>query len=192
MRVPTPTSATWQSEPVPVTQQLGGARRILLHGVTGAGKTTLGLALAERLGLPFVDMDHLSWRPGWTEVPPEQLAATVEDLAAGEEWVFDTAYSRVRPTVLARAQVVVALDYPLRVVRWRLLRRTARRVLTRERVCHGNVETLSAHARTGLDPALAAVGPPPQARGDPGHVRGERGSAGPGAAPPARGGAAAR
>lgn len=127
---------------MPETTSLGGARRLLLHGVSGAGKSTLAARLSDVLGIPWTDVDHLYWRPGWTEPEPERFAAHVAAVVAGEEWILDTAYSRVRPMVLERAQVVVALDYPRHVARRRLWRRTARRVLLRERVCHGNVETL--------------------------------------------------
>ncbi|GAB3991413.1 P-loop NTPase family protein [Nocardioides marmoraquaticus] len=127
---------------MPETTSLDGARRILLHGVTGAGKSTLAARLGDTLGIAWTDVDHLNWRPGWTEVDPERFAADVATVVTTDEWILDTAYSRVRPMVLDRAQVVVALDYPRHVVRLRLLRRTARRVLLRERVCHSNVETL--------------------------------------------------
>jgi carbohydrate kinase (thermoresistant glucokinase family) len=36
-----------------------GARRIVVMGVSGAGKSTVGAALARRLGTPFVDADDL-------------------------------------------------------------------------------------------------------------------------------------
>lgn len=127
---------------MPETHTLTGARRILLHGVSGSGKSTLAAGLSEVLGIPWTDVDHLAWRPGWSAVDPERLAADVAAVVAQEEWILDTAYALVRPLVLARAQAVVALDYPRPLVRLRLLRRTARRVLTREQVCHGNVETL--------------------------------------------------
>lgn len=99
---------------MPVTNDLAGARRILLHGVTGSGKSTLAAAIGERLDISWVDLDHLNWRPGWTEVPQDELLA----------------------------EVVVALDYPARISFGRLLRRTVRRVATRELVCHGNTETV--------------------------------------------------
>src|SRR3978361_1803648 len=35
-----------------------GARAIVLVGLMGAGKTTIGRRLATRLGLPFRDADH--------------------------------------------------------------------------------------------------------------------------------------
>lgn len=41
---------------------------------------------------------------------------------------------------LPRADLVVALDYPRWLSLGRLLRRTARRMVTREPICNGNVE----------------------------------------------------
>lgn len=35
---------------------------ILIFGPSGAGKTTLGQAVAGRLGLPYVDIDEHIWR----------------------------------------------------------------------------------------------------------------------------------
>ena len=40
------------------TDTAGRARRIALIGLRGAGKTTLGAALAERLGVPFIELDR--------------------------------------------------------------------------------------------------------------------------------------
>ena len=56
--------------------------------------------------------------------------------------MLDTAYGRWRDLVMPRVQLIVALDYPRAVSLGRLLRRTARRVATREPACNGNRETL--------------------------------------------------
>lgn len=37
---------------------IGGVGRVYLVGFMGAGKSTIGRALAERLGVPFVDLDE--------------------------------------------------------------------------------------------------------------------------------------
>jgi hypothetical protein len=44
--------------------------------------------------------------------------------------------------VVPRAELVVALDYPRWLSLSRLVRRSLRRVVTKEPVCNGNIETL--------------------------------------------------
>ncbi|MFP5321719.1 MAG: adenylate kinase [Acidimicrobiia bacterium] len=117
--------------------------RILIHGVTGSGKTTLARAIGERTGIPWHSVDdEIGWLPGWVERPVEEQRARAAALVAGDDWVLDSSYGRWRDVVLPRVDLIVALDYPRAVSLRRLLRRTARRVITGELACNGNRETL--------------------------------------------------
>ncbi|MFJ9431289.1 adenylate kinase [Streptomyces sp. NPDC101490] len=115
--------------------------RILVVGVTGAGKSTLARTLGARLGLPHHEMDALYYDgPGWAVNP--RLAEAVSGLAAGPRWIVDSLGSPgVRDPLWERADTVVWLDYPRRVVMPRVLRRSLRRSLTREVLFGGNRET---------------------------------------------------
>ena len=117
------------------------ATRYLIHGVTGSGKTTLAEQVAARTGLPWHSMDELTWEPGWVPVPEDVQRERGAVLCAQEAWVMDTAYSSWRELAVARADVIVALDYPRWVSLSRLLRRTAMRVIDKKLICNGNTET---------------------------------------------------
>jgi len=105
-------------------------RRVSVVGTTGSGKTTFARALAEVLSVPHVELDALFWGPGWTIAPPEVFRARAEAATAGDAWVTDGNYggAGVRDIVWLRADSVVWLDFPLRVIFWRLLRRTLARI----------------------------------------------------------------
>jgi adenylate kinase family enzyme len=115
--------------------------RVSVVGVSGSGKTTVGRALADRLGVPFVELDALHHGPGWTEATADELRAHVLPWVEQERWVIDGNYQRkLGDLVVARADTVVWLDLPVRVWFVRLARRTFGRMLTREELWNGNRE----------------------------------------------------
>jgi adenylate kinase family enzyme len=116
-------------------------RRVLVRGVSGSGKSTLGRAIAERLDVPYVELDALNHQAGWSEATPEELRAQVEPWVAREGWVIDGGYgSKLGDLTYRRADTLVWLDLPIRVWLPRLARRTARRMLTGEELWNGNRE----------------------------------------------------
>ncbi len=119
-------------------------RRIaIVTSAAGSGATTLGRELAQRLDLPFHELDALHFGPGWTEATPEEFRASLEPLLAEVGWVVDGGYwGKLGDLVLERADLVVWLDLPRRVWLPRLVRRTVLRVVRRETLWSGNRETL--------------------------------------------------
>ncbi|MFF3410468.1 AAA family ATPase [Streptomyces sp. NPDC002742] len=115
--------------------------RILVVGVTGAGKSTLARAVSSRLGLPYHEMDAVYFNgPGWAV--NDKLTEDVSRLAAGPRWIVDSlGYPEVRDLLWTRADTVIWLDYPRRVVMPRVLLRSVRRTVTREVIFGGNRET---------------------------------------------------
>ena len=115
--------------------------RINVTGTTGSGKTTMGRNLAQRLGVPHVELDALHWDPNWTEAPNEVFRERTSKALAGDEWVVDGNYSAVRDIVWTKANIVVWLDYSLPVIMARLWRRSIRRLRSQEELWNGNRET---------------------------------------------------
>ncbi len=118
-------------------------RRVAVVGTSGSGKTTFARALAERLDIPFTELDSLHHGPGWTEASPEELRARVEAAMADPEgWVFDGNYeTKLGDLVWEAADTIVWLDLPLHLSLRRLWRRTARRIRTGEELWNGNRES---------------------------------------------------
>lgn len=112
-------------------------------GTSGSGKTTLAKALAARLAYPHVELDALHWDPDWQPAPTAVFRARIATAIAADTWVVDGNYSKkARDLVWGRADTLVWLDYPLRVVLPRLVVRTLRRSLTGEVLWNGNRERL--------------------------------------------------
>ncbi|HEY6957223.1 MAG TPA: adenylate kinase [Candidatus Limnocylindria bacterium] len=120
-------------------------RRVSVIGNTGSGKSTVARALAERLRVPYVELDALHWGPGWTEATGEQLVARVAPIVAQDAWVIDGMYYRkLGGLVPRRADTIVWIDPPFVPMFLRLLGRSLTRIVMRTTLYNGNRESFRA------------------------------------------------
>ena len=117
-------------------------------GNSGSGKSTVARALAAALGVPHVELDALFHQPGWQQLPLAEFVAVVDSRTSGDGWVADGNYSDTLDLVWSRADTVVWLDLPRRLVMRQVVGRTARRLARREELWNGNRERL----RSALNP----------------------------------------
>ncbi|MGW5574780.1 AAA family ATPase [Nocardia thailandica] len=115
-------------------------RRVLVSGISGAGKTTLARRLSAQLGLPHHELDALHHGPGWTKRP--EFESEVAEFVAGERWVTEDQYAGLLGDLLwTRADTVVWLDLPRRTVMQRVIRRSFARAATGRGLWNGNRES---------------------------------------------------
>jgi len=114
--------------------------RVAIVGTSCSGKTILAHALSRPLGAPHTELDALYWGPNWTPLQAEDFRSRVQAAVAEPSWVVDGNYSIVRDLVWSNATTLVWLNYPFFLVFPRSVRRTFRRIVTRELLFSGNRE----------------------------------------------------
>lgn len=114
-------------------------QRISVVGISGAGKTTIGRAIAAALDLPFVELDSIYHQPGWNELPTDEFQDRVRPIIATDAWVIDGNYTSagIVDLVWAMADTVVWLDVSRSEAMRQVIARTIRRAITREELWNG-------------------------------------------------------
>ena len=118
--------------------------RVNVKGISCSGKTTFSRELAERLSVPYLELDAVHHGPNWTEASAEELQARVREFMASAHggWVIDGNYEpKLGNLVLEAADRIVWLDPPLSVALRRLWRRTSTRIRDRVELWNGNQES---------------------------------------------------
>jgi adenylate kinase family enzyme len=109
-------------------------QKIHLIGGPGSGKTSAGVALAHRFGLPHLDLDEIFWEREATTFGP-QTAPPVRDAALAEfiaqrAWIVEGAYvGRWLLPSFTAAEAVIALRPAVWVRDWRYSTRWLQRKL---------------------------------------------------------------
>jgi adenylate kinase family enzyme len=116
-------------------------RRFSVVGTSCSGRSPIASRIADPNRIPHIELDKVFWQPNRTPLPLDPYRLAAEALAAGDEWVIDGNYGRVWDLVWARATDVVWMNLPLVTILWRVIKRTARRIVTREELFAGNRET---------------------------------------------------
>ena len=102
--------------------------RVHILGASGSGTTTLGIALADRLGVPHFDTDDYFWEP--TDPPferprprAERLSLLESSLADATDWVLSGSLCGWGDPLISRFDLVVFLLVPTGLRLARLQRR---------------------------------------------------------------------
>ena len=127
----------------PDNNPLRNTDRIVVIGATGSGKSTIAGKIAQTLDIPHIEFDAYRHGPNWTETPNDVFRERLRQALQGDTWVADGNYRITRDVVWPRATMLVWLDYPIRVVMWRLWWRTIRRTVYRQELWNGNRERVS-------------------------------------------------
>jgi len=115
--------------------------RVVVQGTSGSGKSTLSTALADVLGVAYLELDGLYQRPNWVGLEAEEFRARVRSFVDQPSWVVDGNYSQVRDILWPLATTIVLIDLPKRVVMTRVIKRTTLRIVRRERLWNDNRES---------------------------------------------------
>ena len=124
-------STTGRMRPIIVTEGGGelavdDLRRVAIIGPCGAGKSTLARQLGTHLELPVFHLDRLYWKPGWVESEREEFRGRQLALVESAAWIVDGNYGSTFDLRMARADLVIYLDFPRRIYFRRVLWRSIR------------------------------------------------------------------
>ncbi|MGI9370935.1 MAG: hypothetical protein ACR2OJ_00435 [Hyphomicrobiales bacterium] len=93
------------------------------------------------MNIPYVEVDALYWKPGWTEPGDEEFFANLQEALTGENWVLDGNYNRTQRIKWQRVEQIVWLNLPMWQITLQLISRTIRRCYTKEELWAGNRES---------------------------------------------------
>lgn len=127
------------SRPVPI------GSKVVVYGPSGSGKSTLGEALAQKLGLPWIELDPLYHaRPNWDDLSLDEFRDCVDKTLADHPagWVIDGNYGAVRDLILPHAKTAIWLELPFATVYRRLAARTIMRSFRGTELWNGNYESI--------------------------------------------------
>jgi adenylate kinase family enzyme len=115
-------------------------RRIVIHGHSGSGKSSLARIIGARLDLAVIDLDALYHVKNWDDTPMDEFRAKIERAkdSSPNGWVSARNYSRVKDLLMDQADTVIWLRLPFHIVYKKLIWRTIRDLITRRPVWEGN------------------------------------------------------
>lgn len=99
-------------------------KRVLVIGSSGAGKSTVAHQFAQDWQLPLIHLDKAYWQAGWVESEKELWREKVSQLVLAERWIMDGNFGGTMDLRMAKADLVIWLDYSRWICLWRVIKRT--------------------------------------------------------------------
>ncbi|MFT4606012.1 MAG: adenylate kinase family enzyme [Rhodothermales bacterium] len=93
------------------------------------------------LDIPHIELDGINHMENWQQRPSAEFHAMVDARTESGRWIVDGNYSGLPAMLWPKATHLIWLSYSFPLVLGRGLKRTIRRVVTKEELFSGNVET---------------------------------------------------
>lgn len=100
-------------------------QRVMIIGISGAGKTTLADRIGNKFRLPVTHLDNVYHAPGWVPRPAEDVQKDFDALAATDTWVVDGNFRKVSGQLRVRADTLIFLDFGRFYCIWQVIKRWA-------------------------------------------------------------------
>lgn len=114
-----PLSPNYVSDIDTASSVIKNARRIMVIGCSGGGKSTLSQHLAARFKLTYLSIDRdILWLPGWVERDKAEQRARIVEKTTGDRWVFDGTNPSTFDVRLPRTDIVIWVRMPRLVCLW--------------------------------------------------------------------------
>ncbi|WP_226000614.1 adenylate kinase [Paenibacillus sp. BJ-4] len=87
------------------------AKRIIVIGSPGSGKTFLAKRLSKWTHLPYISLDDLYWGPEWRRSTDKQFFKQLDEVLEKEEWIIEGNYHDYYFTErLQRSDTIIVMD----------------------------------------------------------------------------------
>ncbi len=103
------------------------ARRIMVVGCSGGGKSTLSQKLARTFGLRYISMDkEIFWLPGWQMRSRPEQRQIIASIISDETWLMDGSNPSSFDMRLPRTHIVLWVRMPRWICLWGAVSRTVK------------------------------------------------------------------
>jgi len=115
--------------------------KINVVGTSGSGKSYFSEKLAEKLNIPYIEMDEVYWLANWNEPTNEVYFEKLEKVLSCDHWVLDGNYSRTQAIKWQHVETIIWVDYSFARTLYQAALRAINRALTRKELWAGNRES---------------------------------------------------
>lgn len=98
--------------------------KIAIIGSGGAGKSTFGRQLSEKLNIEVYHLDAILWKPNWVGTSKDEQKSIQQKLVAQESWIIDGNYGGTLDIRLSAADTIIFLDIHRVICLYRAIKRT--------------------------------------------------------------------